>query len=35
MMFTGVGILAMAVVVLAIIWALVLVGSPYFGPREE
>jgi hypothetical protein len=35
MMFTGAGILAVAVVVLAAIWALVLYGSTYFGPREE
>ena len=35
MMFTGAGILAVAVVVLACIWALVLYGSTYFGPREE
>ena len=35
MMFTGPGILAVAVVVLAIVWAIVLYGSTYFGPREE
>jgi hypothetical protein len=34
MMFTGAGILAMAVAVLAVVWAIVLYGSTYFGPRD-
>ena len=32
-MFNGIMVLVLAIVVLAIVWAIVIYGSTYFGPR--
>jgi hypothetical protein len=35
MMINGIMVLVLAIVVLAILWAIVLYGSTYFGPRTD
>ena len=35
MMINGIMVLVLAIVVLAILWAIVLYGSTYFGPKTH